>query len=99
MSMKPYSAADHCAALAMVRKGWPRTAIADVVGCEVRTITRWAKARGIRPVGHGGRVSEMPAKTARKMARAHLRGESLRAIGRRHGVHANTVLRAIGRVT
>ena len=97
--MRAYSTADHRAALAMVRKGWPRTAIADVVGCEVRTITRWARARGIRPVGHGGRTSEMPDATARKMLRAHIRGESLRAIGRRHGVHANTVLRAIERVT
>ena len=97
--MKPYSAADHCAALAMVRKGWSRTAIAEIVGCEVRTITRWAKAQGIRPVGHGGRTSEIPDRTAREMARAHLRGESLRAIGRAYGVHANTVLRAIGRVT
>lgn len=59
-----YTATDRSAALRMLGR-LPREAVAEVIGCQCRTLNRWAAELGIDiRRGRGGAKQQLPKKTA-----------------------------------
>jgi DNA-binding NarL/FixJ family response regulator len=95
--MARYTDTDRHTALRLLRT-MPREAVMDVIGCQRRTINRWAAAIGLDlRRGKGGAKRKIPAKTEDKIAALAVQGLSQNAIARRVGWSATTVMRALRR--
>lgn len=97
--MKRYTNTERSTALRLLRaRKLPRHTIAEIVGCQLRTVTRWAAAIGIDVRrGKGGRPLQMTPRTQARIVRLRHRGLPMREIADIVGVHGTTVLRALRR--
>lgn len=95
--MARYTDADRRTALRLLRR-MSRESVMSVIGCQRRTLTRWAAEVGLDiRRGKGGAKLQLPGKTEDKIVRLHVEGLGQLAIGRRIGWSATTVMRALRR--
>lgn len=91
--MKRYTDADKQTALRLLRKGMRPRAVADVVGCQLRTVRRWASDAGCQlPRWRPGRPG-MPEAQRRRVLAALAKHGSTRKAGAALGIHGTTVAR------
>lgn len=92
-----YTATDRATALRLLPY-MPRDDVAEVIGCQRRTINRWAADLGIDiRRGRGGAKQQLPKKTEDKIAALASRGHGQREIARMVGWSPTTVMRALRR--
>lgn len=95
--MARYTNTDRSTALRLLRR-MSRESVAGVVGCQLRTLNRWAADVGIDiRRGKGGRKLQLPKKTEDRIVKLHVDGVGQLAIGRKVGWSATTVMRALRR--
>lgn len=95
--MARYTDTDRRTALRLLRR-MSSESVATVVGCQRRTLNRWAAEVGIDiRRGKGGRKLQLPRKTEDRIVQLYGDGLGQLAIGRRVGWSATTVMRALRR--
>lgn len=94
--MSSYTNTERVNALRLLRT-MSSSDVADVIGCQRRTVSRWAAAAGMDiRTGRGGAKKQIPDSTERKIARLY-KQHGIRKIGRMVGWSATTVMRSLRR--
>ncbi|MGL5912268.1 MAG: helix-turn-helix domain-containing protein [Phycicoccus sp.] len=95
--MSSYTNTDRVNALRLLRT-MSSSDVAEVIGCQRRTVSRWAAAAGMDiRTGRGGAKKQIPDSTERKIARLYRWKHGIREIGRMVGWSATTVMRSLRR--